>query len=86
MKHRRTFFMLGWTLCGFHKKHSGTCYAELVFFHLRVTWCILVCSGREMLTHYFSYSGEPGAVSIKNALGHIMPNLYFCLRWDLRVT
>jgi hypothetical protein len=36
--------------------------------------------------HYFSCSGEPGAVSIKSAPGHIMSILYFCLRWDLRVT
>jgi hypothetical protein len=27
------FFMLRWARGGFHKKHVGTCYAELVFLH-----------------------------------------------------
>jgi hypothetical protein len=27
------FFILGMAHCGFHKKHAGTHYAELVFFH-----------------------------------------------------
>jgi hypothetical protein len=27
------FFMIGWVRCSFHKKHAGTCYAELVFLH-----------------------------------------------------
>jgi hypothetical protein len=27
------FFMLGWVRCSFHKKHTGTRYAELVFLH-----------------------------------------------------
>jgi hypothetical protein len=26
--------MLEWALCGFHKKRSGTRFAELVFLHL----------------------------------------------------
>jgi hypothetical protein len=28
------FFTLGWAWCGFHKKHAGTRYTELVFLHL----------------------------------------------------
>jgi hypothetical protein len=28
------FFLLSWGRCGFHKKHSGTCFTELVFLHL----------------------------------------------------
>jgi hypothetical protein len=34
------FFMFGWDQCGFHKKHGGTPYAELLFLirmDLRVT-------------------------------------------------
>jgi hypothetical protein len=34
------FLMMRWDRCGFHKKRTGTHFAELVFFHpagLRVT-------------------------------------------------
>jgi hypothetical protein len=27
------FFMICRARCSFHKKHAGTCYAELVFLH-----------------------------------------------------
>jgi hypothetical protein len=35
---------------------------------------------------YFSRLSGPGAVLIKHTPGHIVPNLCFCVRWDLRVT
>jgi hypothetical protein len=39
------FFMLGWALCGFHKKHSRTRYAELLFLHPVGSVCHVVHSG-----------------------------------------
>jgi hypothetical protein len=39
-----------------------------------------------MSMHYFSLSGGPSAVSIESVLGHIMPNLCFCILWDRWVT
>jgi hypothetical protein len=33
MTYRALFFMFGWVWCGFHKKHAGIHYAELVFLH-----------------------------------------------------
>jgi hypothetical protein len=76
------FFMLRWAGAVLHKKRDGTRYAKLVFLHpvgSWVTYCILMRLGREMSTHYFSCFGGPGAVSIKSILGHVTPNLYFCI-------
>jgi hypothetical protein len=44
---------------------------------LRLMYCILVCPGRETSTHYFLSSGGTDTDSTKNALGHVMPNMYF---------
>jgi hypothetical protein len=48
--------------------------------------CVLMRSGHEMSTHYFSCSGGRSVVLIKSVLGHIMPNLCFYTLWDLRFT
>jgi hypothetical protein len=48
--------------------------------------CVLLCPGREMSTHYFSCSFVPGADHTKTTLGHVTPNLCFCIRWDLLAT
>jgi hypothetical protein len=83
------FFMLEWDRFGFHKKHTVTRYAELVFLHPVGSVSHVVHSsafGHKTSTYYFLCSGGPGAVSIKNVMGHITLNLCFCIRWDLRVT
>jgi hypothetical protein len=36
--------------------------------------------------HYFSYSCGPGADPTKSTLGHVMPNICFCILCDMRVT
>jgi hypothetical protein len=71
-------FMLGRDWYGFHKKHTGTCYAEVVFcirWDLWVTEIIAVCPGRETLTDYFSCLGETGMDSRKSASRHITSNV-----------
>jgi hypothetical protein len=42
--------------------------------------------GHQTSTHYFSCSGGSEAVSLKGVLGHVTPNLCFCIWWDLWVT
>jgi hypothetical protein len=81
--------MLMWTPCGFHKKLTGTRYAELVFSHPMGSTGRAVysgVSGRDMSMSYFSSSRRPGAVHIKTAPGHFTTNLRICILWDLRVT
>jgi hypothetical protein len=80
------FFMIGWDRYRFQQKRTETHNAELVFcirWDLRVTYNILLCLGCKTLTHYFSCSGGTGMDSTKSVLGHFMPNLCFCIRWDL---
>jgi hypothetical protein len=80
--------MLRWARCGFHKKRVGTRYAKLVFLHPVGSAGHVVHSGasrHETSTNYFSFLGGPGAVYIKSAIGHVTPNLSFCIWWDMRV-
>jgi hypothetical protein len=74
------FFMLSWAWCGFHKKCAGTCYANLLFLHSVGSTGYVAHSGapgHETSTHYFSWSGGGGAVSIKCTPGQVTLNLYF---------
>jgi hypothetical protein len=83
------FFMLRWDLYEFDKKYVGTRYVELVFLHLVGSEghvVLLVRLGRETETHYFSWSGGPSVVFLKSAFGHVMLNLCFRIRWDMRAT
>jgi hypothetical protein len=75
--------MLRWYWYGFYKKCVGTRNVELVYLHLMGYAGHVVHSGVSMcktVTHYFSCSGGPGAVSIKSVLRHVTPNLCFCIR------
>jgi hypothetical protein len=53
---------------------------------MRVTYCILVRPAQETSMHYFLCSGGTGKGSKKYVPGYVMPNLCFCIWWDLRVT
>jgi hypothetical protein len=83
------FFMLGWTRCGFHKKCVGTHYAELML--LNPVGCAdhvvhSGASGPRNIDSLFLCSGGTGKDSTTGVSGQVMPNLCFCIRWDLQVT
>jgi hypothetical protein len=77
------FFILRWARCGTHKMGAGIRYFALVFLQLERSEGHVVCSRREMLMHYFLYSGGPGVDPIKRAPKHVMLSLCFCIRCDM---
>jgi hypothetical protein len=83
------FFMLRWDQYGFHKNCSGTRYAKLVFLHLVGYAGHVMHSGAsraQKSTHYFSCLGVTSMDCTKAASKHFMPNMCFCIHWDLRIT
>jgi hypothetical protein len=83
------FFILGWVQYGFHKKNVGTCYADLLLLHPVGYAGHVVHSGAPVVQNInaqFFMLGGPSAVSIKSALGHVTPNLCFCIQLELWVT
>jgi hypothetical protein len=83
------FFKLSFARFGFHKKHIGTHYAELVFLHLVGYVGHVVNSSpseAQNIDALFSCLGEPVVVSIKSTTGHVTPNLHFCIWLDQQGT
>jgi hypothetical protein len=83
------FLMLRWDRYGFHKKRAEAYSVEVVFLYP------LGCVGHvvhfgafraQNIDTLFFMLGWASADSTKCALGHVMPNLRFCIRWDLSAT
>jgi hypothetical protein len=75
--------MLGWALCGFHKKPTGTEYAEFVFLHLMGSVSHKVhsrASGEQNVDAIFFMLGWACVVSIKSVSGHVTQKLIFLHR------
>jgi hypothetical protein len=82
------FFMLLWDQYIFDKKCVETHYAELVFLHLVRSSGHVVHSGvagtRNDNTLFFMHRWTR-TVLTKDALGHVVLNMYFCIWWNLWV-
>jgi hypothetical protein len=86
---RRTIFHAQVRPVGIWQKRFRTRYDELLLFLSVGSAGDVVHSvhpGLETSMHYFSCSGGTGTDLTICALGHIMPNLFFGIRWDLLVT
>jgi hypothetical protein len=70
------------------QKHVGTHYAELLFLDLVGSACHEVHSGATVprnINAVFFILGWDWYGFHKSAPGHVMPNLCFCIRRDMRV-
>jgi hypothetical protein len=82
------FLMLASAQNGFDKKNAMTRYAELVFLHpVRSAGHVVhsIASRAQNINAFFN-ARVAESDSAKIALGHITPNLFFCIRWDQWVT
>jgi hypothetical protein len=81
--------MLGWDWCGFHKKHIGTSYVELVILQLEGYAGHVMHFGasgaRNVDALFFKLMWDPYGFHKKRAETHYA-ELLFCIRLDLWVT
>jgi hypothetical protein len=82
VKHQHTIFHPGWDRYGFHKKHFGTHYGELLFLNLVGSAGHVVHSAAFVMPNIdalFLCSGGTDMNSMKSTPGHVTPNLCFCI-------
>jgi hypothetical protein len=85
----RTIFQIRVHQYGCDKKCVGTSYTELEFSHPVASAGQVVHSGasgvRNIHALFFMLGWDQYRLH-ESALGQVMPNLCFCIRWDLWVT